>query len=118
MKEVILFGGGGHGFASLELSIALVSTKSVLVYDDHPKGETILRVPLKKYAGDNLSEKNLCIGMKSRRRETEATLFQCSTSHIHPSCCHMLSFSYGGKAVKSSPTVWWTLLVVWVIFVL
>ncbi|MCF6307391.1 MAG: acetyltransferase [Flavobacteriaceae bacterium] len=67
MKDLILFGAGGHCFAIVELIKSTNSYLPCLIYDDQPKQQNILSVPVAKYENEELSNKSICISIGNNR---------------------------------------------------
>ena len=61
MKEIILYGAGGHCYAAIDLINSLNEYTPKVVFDDAPVEKEILNVEVKKYEGHNLKDHSLCI---------------------------------------------------------
>lgn len=102
MKNIILFGGGGHCFATIELIKSLDEYFPKLVYDDLPKKTQILGVLVKKYKNETFSNEYLCISIGNNTiRKEKASLFKGATfpKFIHKSCVVYPSVSIGEGSV-------------------
>lgn len=67
MKEISLYGAGGHGHAAIALIKSLGEYQPVVVYDDDPKFENILEVPVKTIGDQPLSTDTLCVTIGNNR---------------------------------------------------
>ncbi|PHS61902.1 MAG: acetyltransferase [Flavobacterium sp.] len=67
MKDLILFGAGGHCFAIVELINSSETYLPSLIYDDNPKQQKILSVPVAKYKNEDLSDKYICISIGNNK---------------------------------------------------
>jgi len=61
MKEITLFGAGGHCYAAVELIKSLGEYEPSIIYDDAPMTEEVLNIPIKKYSGESLSNSPMCV---------------------------------------------------------
>jgi len=98
MKDLILFGAGGHCFAVVELINSSESYLPSLVYDDNPKQQKILSIPVNQYKNEDLSDKSICISIgnnKIRKVISEKLKGKCPV-FIHKSV-HIYKSSTVGK---------------------
>ena len=97
MKEIQLFGGGGHSYAVIDLIKSLGNYKPVKVYDDQPKEPKILDVPLQKYTSQGFAQKNLCISIGNNAvRKAKAALF---SNAVFPSFMHQSAVIYPSVSI-------------------
>ena len=102
MNEIILFGGGGHSYAVIELIKSLGNFNPIFVYDDQPKENTILQIPLKKFTTECFDEKALCISIgNNSARKAKALLFSKANfpTFIHQNTVIYPSVSVGRGTV-------------------
>ncbi len=88
MKDIILFGGGGHCYATIALIRSLGEYAPNVIYDDNPKEEDIMGVGLKQYQNEDFFEKSLCISIGDNNvRKVKANKFSKAKfpSFIHSS---------------------------------
>jgi sugar O-acyltransferase (sialic acid O-acetyltransferase NeuD family) len=96
MKEIVVYGAGGHGFAVMELINLLGEFKPVAVYDDHPKHRAILGVPVQQTP--TITEAPymcITIGNNSNRKKVVAGLRTNFPNFIHPRVCRYPSLVIG-----------------------
>ena len=67
MKEISLYGAGGHGHAAVALIKSLEEYHPVVVYDDNPKTENILGVQVKRIEDQPLTTESLCVTVGNNR---------------------------------------------------
>ncbi len=67
MKEISLYGAGGHGHAAVALIKSLGDYQPVVVYDDNPNTEYILKVPVKRFEDQSLTTDSLCVTIGNNR---------------------------------------------------
>ncbi|MEZ4779870.1 MAG: acetyltransferase [Flavobacteriaceae bacterium] len=92
MKEIVLFGGGGHSYAVIDLIKSLGHYMPVVVYDDHPKQNEILQVPVKKYNSETVSQKSICISIGNNVvRKEKVSLF---SEALFPTFIHKSTVVY------------------------
>ena len=101
MKDLILYGAGGHSYAVMELINSLANYKPVIVYDDAPSSEEILGVPVAKFSGQAMDIDSMCISIgdnESRKKVSEK--FDLNyPSFVHPSASVYPSASIGKGTV-------------------
>lgn len=88
MKKIQLYGAGGHCYAVVALIKYLGEYSPEIIFDDAPKKENILDVPVKKYQDESLTSTALCITVgnnKVRKRITLSAVNGNFPSFIHPS---------------------------------
>jgi acetyltransferase EpsM len=98
MKEIILYGAGGHCFAAVELINSSGHSKATVIYDDTPVREEILGVPVQKFSEALISpEDHVCIsiGNNEIRKLLSAKLKAHFPSFIHQSATVYPSVSVG-----------------------
>jgi len=61
MKEITLFGAGGHSYAAVSLIKGLGKYKPVLIYDDNPKEDNILGIPVLDYKDEKIKTESVCV---------------------------------------------------------
>ena len=92
MKDIILYGAGGHCYAVIELIKSLKNYNPIHILDDNPNQEKILKIPVIKHNSDVIP-KCLCIsiGNNSNRKKiatsfnAEFPMFIHKSSVIYPS---------------------------------
>ena len=102
MKKIQIFGAGGHCYAVIALIKHLGSYSPDVVFDDAPKVESILEVPVIKYQGEKLNTTPLCITVgsnKDRKRIVSLTGDGNFPTFIHPSASIYPSASIGKGTV-------------------
>lgn len=106
MKDIILFGAGGHCYAAIELIRSLRKYDPKIIFDDDPKKSAILDVPVKQYSG-TLEHNNpmyIAIGDNSNRMKVanrfnlEFPVFIHKSARIYPSV-------YIGRGTMVHPNV-------------
>lgn len=93
MKEISIYGAGGHGHAAVAVIKSIGEYDPVIVYDDQPTINTLLDVPVKKYDGQNLNTGPLCITVGNnfnrkriaRKFDTDFPTFIHRSSVVYPS---------------------------------
>lgn len=93
MKDITLFGAGGHCFAVTELIRSIGDYKPTIILDDSPTEESILDIPIRKYDKKLFSPKCLCISIgnnKNRKKianlfNTEFPILKHNSAVIYPS---------------------------------
>ena len=93
MKDITLFGAGGHCFAVTELIKSTEDYNPIIILDDSPTEKNILGIPIRKYNKKLFSPKSLCISIgnnKNRKKianlfSVEFPTFKHSTAVIYPS---------------------------------
>jgi sugar O-acyltransferase (sialic acid O-acetyltransferase NeuD family) len=97
MKEITLFGAGGHCYAAVALINSLGVYAPSIIYDDAPMTEEILEVPVIKYTGETLSYGPMCvtIGDNSMRKTIAEKFNMQYSSFIHQSVAIYASSSIG-----------------------
>lgn len=100
MKDITLYGAGGHCYAIIELIKSLNNYNPIHILDDDPKQEKILDIPVLKPKND-ISPKNLCISIgNNKNRKKIATSFNVDFPlFIHKSAVHYPSTSIGKGTV-------------------
>ncbi|GAB5400302.1 MAG: acetyltransferase [Aureisphaera sp.] len=63
MNDLILYGAGGHSFAMVELIRSINGLQVQHIYDDAPRNDFILGVPVSKYNGQELNKASVCISV-------------------------------------------------------
>lgn len=101
MKKINLYGGGGHCYAVVELIKYLGDYSPETIFDDAPKQNNILDVPLKKYNNEGLSSEALCITVGNNEvRKRIASVFNAEfPTFVHPSVVIYPSASIGKGSV-------------------
>ena len=61
MKEISLYGAGGHCYASVELIRSLGEYDPIIVFDDAPKEADVLGVPIVPFENGAIKTQALCI---------------------------------------------------------
>lgn len=96
MKEIILYGAGGHGFAVLELINVLGEFHPVSFCDDQPGHATILGVPVQQSPlNKNVDHICVTIGNNQNRKKVAEKLKANFPNFIHPSVCRYPSLVMG-----------------------
>jgi len=85
MKEITIFGGGGHCYALVALIKATKEYEPVLILDKNPSEQAILGVPVKKRTSDTISKTPaaIAIGNNSIRKKIAETLTGFCPSFVH-----------------------------------
>jgi acetyltransferase EpsM len=97
MKDIILFGGGGHCYASIALIKSLGEYLPSVIYDDNPKVEEVMGVRLKEYHNEAIERKLMCISIGDNRvRKEKANKF---AKAIFPSFIHSSSVIYPSSII-------------------
>ncbi len=100
MKDIALYGAGGHGFAVVELIRSLNEYHPIICYDDHPKHNEILGVPV-NLALEHINQANLCIsiGNNANRKKISEKIKANYPSFVHRSAVVYPSSSIGKGTV-------------------
>jgi len=87
MKEITLFGAGGHCYAAVALINSLGEYAPSIIYDDAPMTEEVLNVPIKKYTGESLSNSPMfvTIGDNNMRKAIVEKFNMQYPSFVHAS---------------------------------
>ena len=87
MKDITLYGAGGHCFASIELIRSLGSYNPQLILDDNPMTDEILGLPVQKYDKNIHKPESLCITIGNNElRKKIANLIKADfPSFVHDS---------------------------------
>jgi len=102
MKEITLYGAGGHCYAAVALINSLGEYAPSAIYDDAPMKEEILDVPIKKYMGETLSNSPMCITIgDNRMRKTIAEKFNMQ----YPSFIHQSATLYASSSIGNGTLV-------------
>ena len=106
MKEIILFGAGGHCYAAIELIRSLGEYDPKIIFDDDPKKSSILDVPVKQYSGtqESKSPMYIAIGDNSNRMKVANRFHGDFPIFIHDSATIFPSVSIG-KGTMVHPNV-------------
>lgn len=97
MKDIILFGGGGHGYATAALIKSNANYTLRKVYDDNPKESTIIDIPLLAYKNEDFSNKLLGLSIGSNTiRKQKALQFK---NAIYPTIAHSSSVIYPSSKI-------------------
>jgi len=103
MKDIILFGGGGHCHAVLALIRSLGEYTPQIIYDDQPRVQDIMGVSLKPYKNEAITQKPLCISIgDNRNRKEKAKAF---SKALFPSFIHRSSVVYPSATVGKGTQV-------------
>ena len=108
MKELILYGAGGHCFAVIDLIKSINEYSPKVVYDDEPKTNEILSVLVKKYKNQEILGKSICIsiGANKHRKKIAERLSGVFPSFIHKSSHIYTSSKIGiGTVVLPNSTI-------------
>ncbi|MDC8004586.1 acetyltransferase [Aureisphaera galaxeae] len=107
MKDLILYGAGGHCFAMVDLIRSIGNLQVIQIYDDAPKNGTILDVPVSKYNGEDLSQATICIsvGNNEVRRKLSEKFDADFPILTHPSAVVYPSVSIGKGTTIMAQTV-------------
>lgn len=93
-RRIQIFGAGGHCYAVIALINHLGEYTPEVVFDDTPKVESILGVPVRSYKDDNLNDRTLCISIgnnlirkkiASRVKQGDFPSFIHSSVSVYPS---------------------------------
>jgi sugar O-acyltransferase (sialic acid O-acetyltransferase NeuD family) len=102
MKDIILFGAGGHCHAIVSLINSLGEYRPSIIYDDAPITKEILQVPVKKYAGESLSDSSMCVTIGDNgMRKAIAEKF----NKQYPSFVHQSAVIYGSSDIGNGTLV-------------
>lgn len=63
MKEITLYGAGGHCYSAIDLIRSLREFEPIIIVDDNPNDNTILNVPVKKADVNNFKTDFFCISI-------------------------------------------------------
>ncbi len=87
MKDISLYGAGGHCFAAIELIRSLDKYRPTVIYDDNPQYESILNVPVKNYTAEDLLSDSMCItiGNNANRKKIAKEFDVIFSAFQHPS---------------------------------
>ncbi len=93
MKDIAIFGAGGHCYAVVELIKSLGQWNPIVIYDDQPREATIFDIPVKKFSDQDTSPAALCITIGNNlvrkqiaaRFESNYPSFIHATAAIYPS---------------------------------
>lgn len=101
MKNISLFGAGGHCFAVIELIRSLREYEPTEVLDDNPDFIEILKVPVNKFSNQELSTNSLCITIgNNTNRKKIASFFNIDfPTFIHESVIKYPSVRIGKGSV-------------------
>ena len=106
MKDILIFGAGGHSYAVVELIKSLHTYRLSVIYDDHPRDTSILEIPVVKYQGEDILNTPLCvaIGDNAIRKSISQKLKGNYPTFIHNSAIHYPSVKIG-KGTMVFPNV-------------
>ncbi|RMA58959.1 acetyltransferase [Ulvibacter antarcticus] len=107
MKEITLYGAGGHAFAAVELIRSLGAFKPVQILDDAPSVASILNVDVKNSQGVSIASiENICITIGNNLiRKTIASKLKANfPSFMHKSAVLYPSVTLG-EGVMVHPNV-------------
>lgn len=93
MKEITLYGAGGHCYAVVELIRSLNQYIPIVIIDDVPKKDEILGVPINKYSVESISTNALCVAIGDNairkkiasNRKKEFPIFVHDSATVYPS---------------------------------
>ena len=87
MKEITIFGGGGHCYALVALIRAAQAYQPVLILDKNPSEKEILGVPVEKRNNDSIvaTAVAIAIGNNTIRKKIAESLIIPSPTFIHDS---------------------------------
>jgi len=97
MKNIILYGAGGHCHAVIELINSLNEFQPLIIYDDNPEANEILDIEITSNKSTLSQTEALCITIGNNKirkeiansfKEKEFPSFVHSTAHIYPSCSY------------------------------
>ncbi len=99
MRDITLYGAGGHSFAVIELIKSLGEYSPVVILDDIPKLNTILGIPVEK--SDAIKTTALCVSIgNNKNRKKIASLFDVNyPTFIHSSVVKYPSVKIGKGTV-------------------
>jgi sugar O-acyltransferase (sialic acid O-acetyltransferase NeuD family) len=102
MKEIALFGAGSHCYAAIELIRSLGEYEPSIIYDDAPMRKEILGIPVKKYAGESLSDSSMCVTIGDNgMRKAISEKFNMQ----YPSFVHQSAVIYGSSDIGNGTFV-------------
>jgi len=101
MKEIVLYGAGGHCFAAIELINSLAEYQPKVIYDDAPSVDRILGIPVKVNSEKNISGRDMCITIGDNKiRQEIANAYNVNyPNFIHKSAVVYPSASVGKGTV-------------------
>ena len=100
MKEIQVYGAGGHSFAVIELIRALKEYTPTSIVDDKPNRDTILGIPVKKFKGkDSAKTSVISIGNNKFRKKVFEKLSADFPTFVHPSAVVYPSATIGQGCV-------------------
>lgn len=104
MKEITVFGGGGHCYALVALIRATNEYKPVIVLDKQPSEKDILGVPVEKRKGRSpiTTPAAIAIGNNAIRKKIAETLTGACPSFVHDTAM-VYSSARIGKGVQVLP---------------
>ncbi len=108
MKEIVLYGAGGHCYAALELISSLKQYVVTAIIDDNPTVEKILGVPVVKSNSNNTTYDNVCIsiGDNHNRKKIAGSLVSNFPKFCHESAAIYQSAIIGdGTLVLPNSTI-------------
>ncbi|MGK0378070.1 acetyltransferase [Patiriisocius sp. Uisw_017] len=86
MKEIQVYGAGGHSFAVIELIRALEEYTPTSIVDDKPNCGTLLGIPVKKFTKkDSTKTSAIAIGNNKSRKKVFEQLSGDFPIFVHPS---------------------------------
>lgn len=104
MKEITIFGGGGHCYALVALLQADTQYKPVVILDKNPSDKEILGVPVEKRTDNNKlhSYAAIAIGNNAIRKKIAESLTVSCPTFVHTSAIVYASATIG-KGVQILP---------------
>ncbi|WP_051957466.1 acetyltransferase [Altibacter lentus] len=87
MRDIVVYGAGGHCYAVIELLKCIGEFSPVLIVDDAPKEKSILGVPVFHTSKVDITTQYACIaiGNNLNRKKVAQRLTQSFPSSVHPS---------------------------------
>lgn len=97
MKNIALYGAGGHAFAMLSVLDAGAEFRPVVIYDDNPGRKEIMGIPVRPYAENPSAHNVFCvsIGDNKARAAVVRNLQGTFPVLMHPSAVIGLGFESG-----------------------
>jgi len=95
MKEITLYGAGGHCYAAIELIRSLNEYKPSAILDDAPNGDSIMNLEVNLYTGQEFQNLCITIGDNAVRRKIAKRFSVQYPTFIHSSAVVYPSSSIG-----------------------
>lgn len=97
MKDITIYGAGGHGFAAVALILSSGEYHPTVVLDDEPKHEAILGVTVQRMVHGLISDKAVCISIGANDIRKRKVLE--IKGHDFPTFIHQSAVTYPSATI-------------------